>query len=360
MDRFRPPFRVQAINQHTSLYRMADDIVREFNDMKRQNTAMGSKTLATQDAWVIENAKWMPPKCLTLPGLGGQFKLDTFATDYNSDRNCRGIIVYRVWKKVRRREEEEQAAAKVVVREKDETYKKLLPAAADLPKVIGHYDPYEPDHLIIVPKYVDDTFNRRPAVDIVQKAADLSVPPAFDRKNPIGQFRSLSRLGPFATDHPEDLLKMGAILAVGVTGVAVLVLAAPEAAAGAGATAIVEEGGATVISLAARRLAASAAAEAMKRVAGIILLFGTVQSIRGNDVSFSRVGAMRAIPLSSVTPYKSTNSALSSGLCIADSPEDFPSVQGDIRVGDTVMFDSEPHSVVARLLAYPNKLSETE
>jgi hypothetical protein len=359
VDRFQPPFRAQAINQHVSLYRMADDIVREFNDMKRENTAMGSRTLATQDPWVIENAKWMPPKCLTLPGLAGQYKLDTFSTDYNSDRNCRGIIVYRVWKKVRKKEEEEQVAAKVVVSEKDETYKKLLPLPAALPKVVGHYDPYEPDHLIIVPKYVDDAFDKRAAVDIVQRVADLSVPPAFDRKNPIGQFRSLSRAGPFATNHPEDLLKMGAILGVAAGGVALLVLAAPEVAAGGGTAVIVEEGGATVISLAARRLAASAAAEAIKKAAGIILLFGTVRSIRGNDVSFSRVGAMRAIPLSSVTPYKSMNSALSSGLCIADSPENLPSVQADIRVGDTVMFDSEPHAVVARLLAYPNKLSES-
>ena len=352
--------KAKAINQHLSLYRMADDVVNEFNDMKRERTAPGSKTLATQDPWVIENAKWMPPKCLILPGVGGYFRLDTFATDYNSDPNCRGIIVYRVWKRVRNREEEAQVAAKVVVSEKNETYNKLLPAAADLPKVLGRYDPYEPDHLIIVPKYVHDAFTTRPAVDIVQKAADLSVPPAFDRKTSIGQFRSLSRLGPFATNHPEDLLKMGAILAVGVGGVALLVLAAPEAAAGAGATAIVEEGGATVISLAARRLAASAAAEAIKRAAGIILLFGTVQSVRENDASFSRVGAMRAIPLSWVTPYKSTNSALSSGLCIADSPENLPSVQGDICVGDIVMFDSEPHSVVARLLAYPNRVSDSE
>jgi len=352
--------RQKTVNQHTSLYRMADDVVDEFNDRKRAETPIGSKRLETEEPWVIENAKWKPPFCLTMPGLQGQYKLDTFATNYDLDRNCRGIIVYRVWKKYRKQEEEAQAAARVVVTDKDEAYNKLLPAPGDLPKIIGRYDPYEPEHLVIVAKYFDDAFNRRPTVDIVQKVADSAVPPAFDRRNPIGQFRFLSRLGPFATNHPEDLLKIGAMLVVGAAGLAVLVIAAPEAGAGAGGAAVIEEGGATVISLAARRLAASAAAEAVKKAAGIILLFGTIQSIRGNDVSFSRVGAMRAIPLNSVTPYKSTYSALSSGLCIADSPDQFPAVQGDIRVGDTVMFDSEPHSVVARLVAYPNSVPDSE
>jgi hypothetical protein len=353
--------RAQAINQHLSLYRQADRIVDEFNQMKRNLGASKGGKLELQDPWVITNSKWMPPKCLTIPNFdNNQYKIETFATDYTTDPNCRGIIVYRVWRKLRKQDEEEQAAAKVVVKDQDQTYDNVIPSADVLRGLVGRYDPNEPDFLVIVPKYIDDAFKRRTPVDVVQKVANLSIPPAFDRMNPIGQFRALSRMGPLATNHPEDLLVVGAIVGVVMLGGAAIVLLAPEAIAAFGGDAVAGGGGAEVISLAARRLASSAAAETIKKAAGIILIFGTIQAARADNISFSRVSAMRTIPLSSVAPYRSTNAALSSGLCIADSPENFPSAQSEIRVGDTVMFDSEPHCVVARIVAYPNSLSDLE
>jgi hypothetical protein len=340
--------RQKTIHQHVGLYRMAESIVHEFNDQKRSHTAMGSKTLAIEDPWNIENSKWKPPSCLSMPGLNGWYKLDTFKTDYQTDRNCRGIIVYRVWKKVRRREEEANLAVKVVVDEKDKRYDKLLPAPATLPKMIGRYSLDEPDHLIIIPKHIHDLLGNRTFMEVAQ--------------DHTGQFSTrehpslFSKAGSYAPKHPY--LTAGAVIAVAATGVGLYVWGAAEAgAAGAGGVALSEQGGAKIISLAARQLAAKGAAEVAKKAAAVLIFFGVVKNVRADDVSFSHIETMKAIPLSCVAPYKSTYSALGSGMCIADAPEDFGSFEKDICVGDQVMFDSAPHAVVATLTAYPNNLS---
>jgi hypothetical protein len=89
-------------------------------------------------------------------------------------------------------------------------------------------------------------------------------------------------------------------------------------------------------------------------------VFGVVKSAKADEVAFSSVETMKLIPASSVSPYKSTYSALSNGMCIADAPESFYSSEGDVCVGDQVMYDSKPHSVVATMTAYPNNVCSDE
>ena len=58
---------------------------------------------------------------------------------------------------------------------------------------------------------------------------------------------------------------------------------------------------------------------------------------------------VRAVPESRVTAYRTTLASLSNGMSICDPPGVLPSVTKPIEVGDTVMFDSQPHEVIAKL-----------
>jgi hypothetical protein len=345
----------EIIRDHRALYSMAALLVEEFNEEKRQTTSPANKTLVQENPWDIRNAKWMPPSCLNLPGLKSQYKLETFSTDYNTDPNRRGIIIYRVWKRVRRKQEEEQRAVQVVMDGKDDKYEKLIASPGRLPEIIGPYDPDEPRHIIIVPRHIHEILSKRPLIEIPQ---NQSTPSPLNTQGPgrLAPPQSMmSKAGTMIRNHPY--IAAGAVIvAVATGGYAIYVLgAAGEGAAAAGGLARVE--GAQIISLAGRRLAAQGAAEVAKKAAAVLVFFGIVKSVRGDEVSFSRIETMKAIPLSSVAPYRTTNSALSSGMCIADPPEDLPSASDDICVGDEVMFDSRPHSVVATFCAFPNNLS---
>lgn len=349
--------RHKTIQQHVSLYRMTDSIVREFNDRKRARTPPG-RPLALETPWTIENSTWQPPACVDLPGLHGFYKLDTFSTDYTTDPNCRGIIVYRVWKRVRRREEEAQAAARVQVDDRDQKYDKLIPAPSALRRIIGRYDRDEPGHIVIVPNYLHDLMAKRNLIDLTASRTGPVPPGSRENKSTASPPSLFAKAGSLAARHPY--LTTGAVLVVAASGVGLCVLAAGEtsAVAGAGAT-LVEEGGAKIISLSARRLAAAGAAQVAKKAAAALIFFGVIKSVRGDEVTFSRIDAMKTVPLSAVAPYRSTYSALGSGMCIADSPEDFSSMDKDICVGDQVIFDSEAHAVVATMTAFPNNLSSS-
>lgn len=354
-------YRQKTINQHLSLYRMAESIVDDFNNEKRARTPVDGKTLAIEYPWSIENAKWKPPSCLTLPGLKGIYKLDTFKTDYDTDRNCRGIIIYRVWKKVRRREEEKEHATQVAVVDRDQKYDKLIPAPTALRKAIGRYNLDEPEHVIIVPKHINDLLSKRSLIDLTQSLSKPSSVDVRSQKAATSQPSMLSRVGSLAAHHPY--LTAGAIVAVAATGYGLFVYlgaGATAAAGGGGGAALAEGGGAEIISLTARRLVVQGAAEVAKKAAAVLIFFGVVKSVRADEVSFSSVETMKAIPVSSIAPYKSTYSALSNGMCIADAPQDFSWSDEDVCVGDQVMYDSEPHSVVATLTAFPNNVWSDE
>ena len=344
----------EIVRDHRALYSMAGLLVEEFNEEKRQTTSPANKTLALEHPWEIKNAKWMPPSCLTLPGLKGLYKLDTFSTNYDIDRDCRGIIVYRVWKRVRRKEEEEQRAVRVVVDDKDSKYEKLIASPKSLPEIIGPYDPDEPRHIIIVPRHLHEILSKRPLIEIPQSQSRPSPLNIQGPGRPAPPPSMMSKLGTTIAKHPY--ITAGAVIvAVATAGYGLYVLGAAEGA-GVGGGLATEEG-AKIISLAGRRLAAQGAAAVARKAAAVLVFFGIVKSVRGDEVSFSHIETMKAIPLSSVAPYRSTNSALSNGMCIADSPENLPSAGDDICVGDEVMFDSRPHSVVSTFCAFPNNLS---
>jgi hypothetical protein len=345
----------ETIRQHLSLYRNADSFVQEFNNKKREQTPVRSRTLPIEDPWVIGNAKWKPPSCLTLPGLKGVYKLDTFNTDYTTDPNCRGIIIYRVWKKVRRREEEEKQPVAVSVADLDRKYDKLIPDAAALRAAVGRYNVDEPEHIIIVPKHIDDRLGKQTLVDL-SKSVQVG-----EKGNRFSQPSMFSKIKTTISNHAY--LTAGAVIVVAASGVGLYLYlgVGVAAAAGAGAGEAAAEGaGAEIISLAARQALAEAAKEVAKKAASVLIVFGVVKSAKANEVSFSSVETMKLIPASSVSPYKSTYSALSNGMCIADAPESFYSSEGNVCVGDHVMYDSKPHSVVATMTAYPNNVCSDE
>jgi hypothetical protein len=348
-------YRQSVIEQHLSLYRLAEQIVNDFNQAKRNTTAPGGR-LAIQDPWSVNRADWTPPQCLDVPGFINKFKITVFRGDLLGDGSCRGILVYTLWQRNQRKEEEVQTPVQVVVEDKDHQYDKLLPSADGLREAVGNYNINQPRHLVIVPKYFHDALRAKKFIEIKppKAAAPAPVQPA--------QPSIFSRVKTFATEHPY--LTAGTIVAVLVVGGAVAFVAISASAAtvtaATAATAAAEEGGAVVISLAARRLATQAAAEAVQKAAAAIFVVGTVENVQNNTVSFSKIGYGRVIAEGSVSPYRGTNSALSSGLYISDSADQLVCSPDSIEVGDIVMFDSEMHSVAATLTAYPNNLSSHE
>jgi hypothetical protein len=345
----------EAIQQHVSLYQSANSIVNQYN-------IQTGRPHPAEPPWVIENSTWVPPKCLLLPGLNGEYRLDTYETDY-SKPGCRGIIIYRVWRKVRRQDEEKTTAVSVAVMDKKPNYSKVTPDADSLRAAVGRYNADEPKFVIIVPKYIDDLVGNQTPVDL-SKIAQMR-----EKQNAASRPSMISQVTTTIANHP--VLTGVVVIAVAATGIGLFLwLGAGAAAAGAavlaeetataGAGALASEAGATVVSLAARRVAIQAAAKQAIRptaaAASILLMFGQVKDAKAGDVNFSGVDAMRVVPASSFCPYKGTYSALSSGACISDPPENFSMKLEDLSVGDRVMYDSKPYAVIATLTAYPNNL----
>ena len=360
--------RQRTINQHKSLYYAASRIVDEHNNELRTGTGMG-KNLQIENPWVITNSTWVPPKCLLLPGLNFEYRLDTFATNYAGD--CRGIIIYRVWRKVRRKDEEKTQAVSVAVTDKEQNYVKVIPDSETLRFAAGRYNADEPRFVIIVPKYIDDQVGNLTPVDLT-KLAQLR-----EKQNAASRPSMISQVGTAIANHP--VLTGVIIVGVAATGIGLfLYLGAGAAAAAAGAAvvaeetaaagavaaggALAEEAGATVVSLAARRAVLQAAAKRASgptaAAASILLMFGQVKNAKAGEVDFSSVDAMRVVPASSFCPYKGTYSALSNGLSICDSPEDLSLGLKDLNVGDHVMYDSKPYVVIATLKVHPNNLGK--
>jgi hypothetical protein len=250
--------------------------------------------------------------------------------------------------------------------DRDTTYDELLPSTKELQAKIGAYDLWEPEFVVIVPLPFHDRFKKSRKVpgrptssgssNLIDRVAERSIPPFFDRRKPLAQYRRIPDRVVSAMAEclstAECVILLGAIVVVVGAG---LLLVGPEIAAASTATEVTG----TVVSLAARQLAKKAVAETLAKAAGVLIIFGTISSARGDELSFAEINAVRVIPLSQVASFRGTHAALSSGLCISDPPGTVPSKGSEVQVGDTVVFDSQPHYVVAKLRAAPgNAASE--
>lgn len=337
-----------TIEQLRSLYRVTEAIRIKYGQ-------------AIEMEWHPDNVTWLPPDVLPMPADPDEV-VTTYSKQAYSEA-MRGLIIYEIWERTQRRKKKVKAVA-VAVTKKNKLFDRVLPKAQNIAKSIAEFDPDEPDYVVIAPRMLGQMldFDNR----FVEKYG-AGVPPFFDRRQPLAQMRDIMRLGPLTayTREIADLTEVAAIC-LAVTGAVFIVTAAgiflaPEigvAAAGGGAAG--GDTAATVISLAARRLAMEAAKAAPeigkaaleqgpKIAAGVLLVMGTVARAAPNRIDFSSVDMVRAVPERRVTAYRGTLPALSSGMAICDPAGTFPSVAKPIDVGDTVMFDSEPYEVIAKV-----------
>ena len=305
---------------------------------------------------------WMPPDVLPMPGDPDAAVVTTYSREAYA-KYMKGLIIYEVWERTKRRKKK-VATKSATITSKNKLFNQILPKGPVIAQSIPDFDPAEPDYVIIAPRMLGQMldFDQR----FVEKYG-AGVPPIFDRRRPLGQMRDIARLGPLVAYTREivDIAEVAAIC-LAVTGVvfvvtvAGLILATELGAAGGAAGAAGGGTTAEVISLAARRLAMEAAKaapeigkaalqEGPKIAAGVLLMVGAVAKATPNKIEFARVDMVRAVPESRVTPYRGTLSALSSGMAICDPAGTFPSVTKPIEVGDTVMFDSEPFEVIAKV-----------
>jgi hypothetical protein len=334
----------KCIEQQASLFRDMAGLVREF-------VLAGGD----QDPWSPENSKWKPDTVLT---IDRDHKICTAYTD-KAYQDFPGMIVYEVWERVSNEKKCAEAAA-LVVTAHDEAYDSLLPSAKQLKAMVGAYSSQDPEFVILAPAWLDELIkkSRQTRAERVLEKAYGGLPPFLDKRNPIGQFRDLSRKGPFAGQVSESTQRLiaGTALVVSVTGLLILVIVGgvalflPEAAAGAAAG-----GGGTVIELTTAAKAGAVLSETFKNAAGIILIAGLVGATeaRADTPTYSQTGAIRLVPLCQIAEYKGVRAALSSGMCIANAPGSPPSILDDIDIGDTVFLDSLLQVVIAKVRLCP-------
>lgn len=341
----------------------------QLNSLYRVTEAIRSAIAPTSEmTWQPDNVLWLPPVLLRMPENREQI-IVTAVSGIVYNTVIRGLIVYQVWELSKK-----PKAAKIVSAvdtvSQDKNFSKFIPEKAVIAQQIGTYEEGEEDYVILAPQilceYVMLELDKK-----FDRMLGSSVPPYFDRKQPLAQFRDVARLGPAAryTKEIVDIAEITAI-ALGVLGgfiiVGASIILAPEllpeegvaieGAAGAAARA----GGAEVIQLAARRLAiqaaqaaGAAAKEAIKQApkiaAGILLVIGSVSKADSTGITFSRVSYMRVVPESQIAPYRGSLTGLSSGMSLADPSNEMPSRDEEIALDDKVMYDSEPYIVVAKL-----------
>ena len=312
-----------------------------------------------EPAWHSDNVLWIPPDVLPMPGDPNQLVVTTY-TKVAYATYMKGLIIYEVWE-ASQRKKKKTAVKSATITDQNSLFSTVLPKEIDIAKAIGEYDEDEPDYVIIAPRMLGKIldFDRR-----FDRMYGAGVPPMFDRRQPRSQLRDILRLGP-AVAFTKDIVAAAPLVAIalGINGLLLIttlgIIVAPEVAAAAvgGSEA---GGGGAVISLAARRLAMEAAKaapelgkaalkEGPKIAAGVLLVVGTVAKARPNQVEFSNIDMIRAVPASRVTAYKGTLSSLSSGMAICDPAGTFPTVAKPIEVGDTVMFDSQPNEIIAKV-----------
>ena len=324
---------IETKEQLASLYRLTEPIRVKFWPTE-------------EPEWAPWRVTWRPPDVLAMPGNPRQVIVTTLSVA-TYERDIRGLIVYQVWERTDRRKDVQNVAV-ITVTDRDRRFSGLLPQAAEIAKLLGYFDPDDPNYVVIVPRRIAEIVT---ADEQVLQKYSTRVPPFIDRKHPIGQLRDVMRLGP-ATPYAEELglIAQATALALGYSGLlmaftggAIYVVGGGAAAGGAAAGG----GGAAVIQLASRRLAS----EAMKAAAGILVTIGTVASVSARNIEFSAVDFVRVVPEHRLTPYRTTLSGTSSGMAVSDPADGFPTADPTVNAGDTVMFDSEPHVVAAKLRA---------
>ncbi len=319
--------------QAGSYYTIADEIRREH-------------AFSSEPPWRAEYATWYPPHILPFPTDTLRTIVCTQATDY---KRYPAVILYDVRKlsedERRKRRMKKVKAHRLVDHEPE--FGELLPRLkSEMDQKVLEFDPENPEYVIIVPRRFYLDWQKMKTDQMVDKMR-VPLPPFLDKRNPIGQFRSIgwTVIGITAAAYATLYVVAGASLLAPVA-------AGGAAAAGGGAAAAGGGGGAAVIPLAAfRALSSAPAAKPLAEAAGVLIVLGTIGDARAESPTVSEVSSIRAVPVSDfrsrngVQTAKSERSPFDTGFDVCQE------TSGKFEIHTEVMFDGEPHYIIARAQA---------
>lgn len=310
----------------------------EVADLVRRHHAPNS-----EPPWRAEYATWYPPHALPFPTDPLRKIVCTQATDHS---RYPALILY----DVRELSEEERRKRRMrkVQRQKlvdyEPQFDELFPRLKkEMGEKVVEFDPDNPEYVIIVPKRFYYDWQKIKTDQMIDKMR-VKLPPFLDSRHPIGQFRIIgwTLVGLTAASYAALYIVIGASLAMPGA-------AAAGGAAGAGGAA---SGGATVISLAAYKAAlASPAVKAAAVAASALIVIGTVKEARADEPKIDEVSAIRAVPVSDFKPRNGVQSASSSKSPFGSAFEVCQDTTGKFEIHTEVMFDGEPHYIIARVRA---------
>ena len=293
--------------------------------------------------WNQDLASWKPLPILPFMGQLEDMFVCTAATDYQA-WPC-GLVLYDVRKRKEEEKQSKRAVKSIRIVAFDRDFSSVMPDRKRMRSVIGDFNPYLPEFVIIAPVRMYQTWKSRARDERTSRMFEVKLPPFLDTKTPVGQFH---RIGWMMVGFSA------AAYAVAFTGMILVDVAAFEgagAAVGTGAAGGTSAaGGGEVISLTAyKAMLASKEAATAAAAAGVLIVAGFPGKARANQVAIKDIAALRVVPVERFKPYKGRQAASSAD----DVPSDFlqteESIKDQFEVGSTVLYDWEHYLIIGRL-----------
>jgi hypothetical protein len=295
--------------------------------------------VALEPSWNQDLASWKPIPILPLPGHGLDMFVCTAATDYRVWPS--GLVLYDVRRKINDEEQLKRAVRSMHVVEADRDFSSVMPDRKALRAAVGDFNPYLPEFVMIAPLRMYQSWKSRARDEQVRRLYEVKLPPFLDTKTPIGQFH---RIGWMIVG-----VAAGAYAAA-VAGIILIEASAFGAAAATADAAAAGGGGAPIASLDLyRAMRASKEAAELAKAAGVLIVIGLSANARANHPEIREITAARLVPVEMFKPYKDKQAASNAD----DVPGDFlqteETAKGKFGVGTTVLYDWEPHVIIARI-----------